>query len=220
MKLIGMGIVDGIDGIPSYLETVQILADGSPPPMSILRWWFSMQYEPVGVTPARDFYSLRGQGVQVLSENEILAAQGKRIHTRPSDELNKQFADSFTAHFEEIAKRYPIYEELRNLFDIALILSLVEQEGLREQVGWHGTWFADRNALGLPRMDIPTTVETVVNHRILNRKYLVAGISGGVWIDGLHHSQQLEKIENTKNTVQPQITVPTQNAEQELWWWN
>ena len=42
------------------------------------------------------------------------------IHTGQSDPLNQQFAESFTAHFAELADKYPVYGELRTIFDLAL----------------------------------------------------------------------------------------------------
>ena len=54
-------------------------------------------------------FELVGQGVKVLSENEMLAEQGQRVHTGASDSLNRQFAEDFTSHFAELAKKYARY---------------------------------------------------------------------------------------------------------------
>ena len=51
--------------------------------------------------------------------------------------MNRQFVDSFTAHFDELCVKYPIYAELRNICDLALAASLVREEGLADKVGWH-----------------------------------------------------------------------------------
>ena len=86
---------------------------------------------------------MRGQGVKVESENERLSAEGQQIHTGESDALNRKFAHSFTEHFPELCQKYPIYAELRNLFDLALVCALVQEEGLAERVGWHMTCFGN-----------------------------------------------------------------------------
>lgn len=218
MKLIGMGIVDGVAGVRDYLSTVELQANGSPPPMSVLRWWFAMNYEPCSTSADRNVFQLKGQGVQVLSENELLAARGQRIHTGQSDELNRQFAESFTEHFEEISQRYPLYGELRNVFDIAMVLSLIEQEGLTEKVGWEPSLFLDDTSLRLPKVKIAKTVETVINHRIIRRKHIVAGISGGVWVD----SKKNLKIRRDEQTaVAKELkTVAHQPFAKANWWWD
>ena len=219
MKLIGMGIADGVDGVTDYLASVSLGPDGNPPPMSVLRWWFAMNYEPIETNAERDLFRLRGQGVQVLSENEILAARGRRVHTGQSDELNKRFANSFTAQFEQLAKRYPLYGELRNVFDIALVLSLIEQEGLTEQIGWQGNLFVDSLALRLPQQAVPQAVETVINHRIIRRKHIVAGISGGVWLDG-RKGLRIEAKASEAVARAKQNSIPAADDTQELWWWD
>ena len=41
-----------------------------------------------------------------------------------------------------LAEKYPVYAELRNVFDLALVAALIKAEGLPERVGWHMTCFA------------------------------------------------------------------------------
>jgi Protein of unknown function (DUF1598) len=180
MKLIGMGLADGVDGVESYLASVRLTANGSPPPMSVLRWWFALNYDAIRTSPAEDAFELVGQGVKVLSENELLTAQGKRVHTNQSEPLNRKFAESFTAHFAELAKKYPVYGELRNVFDLAMAVALIQKEGLAERAGWKPMLLTDVEKLRLPAGEAPKQVETVINHRVINRRTIIAGVSGGV----------------------------------------
>ena len=87
----------------SYLKSVKIGPGHPPPPMTVLRWWFTLNYDAVQCSPDRLAFTLRGQGVKVESENEFLTAQGKQVHTGTSDELNRQFAHSFTKHSRSFA---------------------------------------------------------------------------------------------------------------------
>ena len=147
MKLVGMGLEDGVDGVESYLDSVKFAtqrAGASPPPaMSVLRWWFALHYAAIRTSPAGDAYELVGQGVRVLSENELLAEKGQRVHTGQSDPLNQQFADSFTAHFAALAEKYPIYGELRNIFDLSLAVALIQADKLADRAGWQPTRLVD-----------------------------------------------------------------------------
>ena len=79
--------------------------------------------------------------MKVLSENEMLTERGERVHTGDSDELTKRFAESFTKHFDKLAAKYPIYAELRNVFDLALVAAVIQSHDLPGQVGWHMTHF-------------------------------------------------------------------------------
>jgi hypothetical protein len=223
MKLIGMGIVDGgmgtNDGVESYLSTVRLRPDGSAPPMTVLRWWFAMHYQPVEVSVNREVFRLRGQGVKVLSENELLAARGKRVHTGQSDELNRRFANSFTEHFEAISTAYPLYGELRNVFDLSLALAIIEREGLMERIGWQAPLYASPNFLRLPKVAVPSEVETVVNHRVINRRHIIAGISGGVWVDARKALKTQAPARDRAATLQlAEPPAPTPEGEPRWWW--
>lgn len=183
MKLVGMGLEEGTLGVTSYLSSVKVGKDGKVPPMDVLRWWFTLNYKAVEATKERNAFALQGPGVKVLSENEMIDEQGGRIHTGKSDELNHQFAASFTKHFEALAEKYPIYAELRNIFDLALVTGLIQSEDLAGQVGWHRTHFGDPAQYQVAIQVAPTEVETVINHRVINGKHVVAGVSGGVTVD-------------------------------------
>ena len=65
-------------------------------------------------------FAIRGQGVKVQSENERLSAEGQRIHTGESDEPEPQVRPQLHRALSELCRKYPIYAELRNLFDLAL----------------------------------------------------------------------------------------------------
>jgi hypothetical protein len=51
-------------------------------------------------------------------------------------------------------------------------------------VGWQPTLLLDAERLRLPRIQTPKGVETVINHRVIAGRQIIAGVSGGVWIDG------------------------------------
>lgn len=183
MKLVGIGLEEGTLGVASYLNTVEIGKDGNPPPMNVLRWWFTLNYEALSATESRDVFELHGPGVKVQSENEMLTERGERLHTGDSDELTKRFAESFTKHFDKLSAKYPIYAELRNIFDLALVAAVVQSHDLPGQVGWHMTHFGPGGEYAPVLGTAPTEVESVLNHRVISGKHVVAAVSGGVRVD-------------------------------------
>ena len=78
---------------------------------------------------------------KVLSENELLTEPGERVHTGKSDELNARFAESFTKHFETLAAKYPVYADMRNIFDLSLVAAVMQSHDLPGQTDWHMTHF-------------------------------------------------------------------------------
>ncbi len=222
MKLVGMGLAEGVPGVKSYLATVRVGADGQPPAMSVLRWWFAMRALTIDATAERDAFAMADQCVQVLSENEMLAARGQRVHTGQSDELNRQFAVSFTEQFAVLADKYPVYGELERVFELALALALIEREGLTEKVNWAPTLLLDARRLRLPKVPSPTTVETVANHRVIGGRHVIAGVSGGVWVDGGKSLAVVEATADSSGKLAGVKKTPTADADGQglVWWWD
>jgi hypothetical protein len=189
--------------------------------MDVLRWWFTMNYRSVLAGPQRNVFQLRGTGVKVLSENELLNEQGGRVHTGQSDDLNQQFADNFTAHFADLAARYPVYAELQNIFDLALVSALIKTEKLAAQVGWHMTCFNDARQFAVSAGHAPTAVETVVNHRVVNKIHVLAAVSGGVSIDPapLVRSAAVE-LDRHGALINTYRLAPAPAAANDRWWWD
>ncbi len=161
MKLVGIGLEDGTLGVPSYLALLHVPAGEAPPPLGVLRWWFTMDYQALVASPQHDAFELRGQGVRVQSENELLHEDGRREQTGQADDPNREFARRFTKEFAALAQKYPIYAELRNIFDLALVCAAIRAEGLPEQVGWHATCFNDAEQFPVGAGNLPESVDTV-----------------------------------------------------------
>jgi hypothetical protein len=231
MKLVGMGLEPGTLEVPSYLNLVKVLPGKAPPPMEVLRWWFTLKYEAVRATQDRNAFELRGSGVQVLGENELLNHLGRRVHTGQSDPLYQEFADRFTRNFDVLAEKHPIYAELQNVFDLALVSALIRSEHLSERVNWHMTCFGstDRDAAEQSHAEqyhpslgpAPRSVETVINHRVVNGRHIIAGVSGGVHVA----PWSLTKVGAIQVDTYGALDAQRQNSAAEdlpleAWWWD
>lgn len=221
MKLVGIGLEDGTLDVPSYLEMIHVPAGQAPPAMDVLRWWFAVNYDAVKASSDRDVYELSGQGVKVLSENELLAANGKQVHTGKSEELNSAFAHNFTKHFPALAAKYPVYADLQNIFDLALVCSLIKAEGLADRAGWQMSLFDDPRQFVLSRGQAPQEVDTVINHRVVNKVHVVAVVSGGVTADcsslvktGAIQTDRQGTLGSHRDRAKPE-QLPRGN-----WWWD
>ena len=222
MKLVGMGLEDGTLGVVSYLDAVK-RAGGVPPSMNVLRWWFTLNYDGIRTTSARDAFQLDGPGVKVLSENERLSETGERIHTGAADELTSEFARSFTKHFDTLAAKYPIYAELKNIFDLALVAGLLQSHDLPSQIGWHMTHFAGPDGYQVLLGPPPQEVESVVNSVMVNRSRFFAGVSGGVSVDtGALVSADAVRVDDYgvmdaahASAAPTRAALPT-----DAWWWD
>jgi hypothetical protein len=221
MKLVGMGLEEGVPGVRSYLDSIEVARGQAPPPMDVLRWWFTLNYDAVTTTPQHDAYELHGQGVQVLSENEMLAANGQQIHTGNSDALNQEFAHSFTKHFAELAIKYPIYAELQNVCDLALVAALLHSENLPDKVRWHMLYFGAPDGYQVPLAEAPKSVDTVMNYRIVNQTNIIVGVSGGVRIDPTALVKPGAVKSDTYGALQAErANALPKKSELRRWWWD
>lgn len=221
MKLVGIGLEEGTLGVPSYLAMLHVPAGQSPPPLGVLRWWFTMDYQALTASPERDVFEIRGQGVRVQSENELLKADGQRVHTGQADDLNQEFARCFTKEFAALSEKYPIYAELQNVFDLALACAAIKSEGLLEKVDWHATCFNDPVEFPVSAGNVPESVDTVINHRVINRIHVVAAVSGGVQANPWQWAKPAAIATERRGSLNSERVRSTPHAvPRRGWWWD
>ena len=233
MKLIGMGLEASIPEVPSYLHRIQLTADGNVPPMDVVRWWFTLNYDDLVANAERTIFTFNGTGVKVLSENEFINEQGDRIHTGTSHGPTKAFARDFTKHFDKLADEYPVYRQLKNVFDLALVSSLIRDQDLNKKTRWNRTFFASKDSnqndhlVYRVRKDRNATqVDSVLNDKILKirknsqtLKHHIVGVSGGISYDA-------HEIISTgfKPDADGELAKKSQQAKPAAtdlkWWWD
>ncbi|HEY2883516.1 MAG TPA: DUF1598 domain-containing protein [Pirellulales bacterium] len=221
MKLIGMGLEDGVLDVPSYLSMITVPPGKAAPPMDVLRWWFTLNYEAVVATPKHNAFELHGQGVRVQSENEMLTAAGQQVHTGKSNPLNDEFAHNFTKHFSELAVKYPIYAELQNICDLALAAALMRNEKLPEKARWHMLDFGNPEKYAVPLENAPKSVETVLNHRVVNGNTIIVGVSGGVRVDPSAYVKPAAIKTDDYGLLEAQRSgAAPKKDDRTRWWWD
>lgn len=217
MKLVGLGLEAPAGDLQSYFDSL----GGKNPGLKLVRWWFTLNYDAVQATPDRAAFAIHGQGVQLQSENEVLAAQGRRVDTGGADEMNERFAKSFTKNFPALAAKYPIYAELQNVFDLALAASLISSEKLGDKVHWHMSGLCDDSQYHVALGAAPQTVESVVRHRADGKGSVLVQVSGGVKVDTtqLVSGDKIKTAESGSLSTSRDRSRPAK-AEAAGWWWD
>jgi len=219
MKLVGLGLEEGVLGVTSYLDALP--AGGGSAPMDVLRWWFTLNYDHVQTSPARDAFALRGPAVQVLSENELLTARGERLHTGDTDDRNRAFAHSFTAHFDALAAKYPVYADLRNIFDLAMASEIVRSQTSMSRDGWSMAYLRECERPELVAGSAPQWVESVIRHRLIGRAQLVVGVSGGVTVSARQMlADKPPRHDETFQLPSARTSVAAEELPVDVWWWD
>lgn len=216
MKQVGLGMTK-TDAVDSYMErvTTAMRQGASATPLSVLRWWFVADYDQITRSIDGAAYELIGDGVRVLSENQLLTRRGERVHTGMADEYTQGFADDFTKSFDALCRAYPVYSELRNVFDLAMVAGIIQAEGLTQTAGWQPMMFAAPDRLRTPVLKRPTQVATLATSRVVRRTQVLAAVSGGVWMD----PAAAEGFAEAPTTEGTQAALrPAPNAG--VWWWD
>lgn len=230
MKLVGLGLEKSAGAFPSLLDRIGESADGSPQPLDVVRWWFTLNYDSVSTTDDGTGYSFAGTTARVLSENELLSEKGERIHTGKSKDETAQFASDFTKNFSLLAEKHTIYAELRNVFDFAIVSGLIREHGLADQVSWEMDFFVPESpnemTIEPASLPVPKEVDTVMNSQetTIRRdgkklKQRITAVSGGVAVD----SNQFVSKSKVKTDEQGTISANRKDSrptEDGNWWWD
>jgi hypothetical protein len=182
MKLIGIGKLAGGPGIPDYFALLKQSGQTGGAPLEALRWWLTLKLDAIRVSADRSTYELAGSSVLVQSENQFISARGENLPTGASEPINRKFAENFTARYDELARRDPVFAELQNLFDLALVVGLMRTEGLARQAGWERLPFGDPLGYTPPAVEPRRTVRSVVHHKVFGGRQIVVQVAGGVQV--------------------------------------
>jgi hypothetical protein len=150
-----------------------------------------------------------------------LTKRGERVHTGRSEAVNQEFANLFSAHFAELAAKYPVYADLQNVFDLALVAALIKSERLADRTGWHLTCFSDPQQYRVALGTAPQSVESVINHRLVNGKHLIVGVSGGVLAEPAKFVGRASiKTDNYGALDAQRANAAAEELPLRAWWWD
>jgi hypothetical protein len=220
MKLIGVEKLDGGKEIPSYFALLKAAGQVKGAPLEALRWWLTMKYGAIVHNPDRSFFEIQDSSVLVQSENQFVNSRGQHVPTGVSESVNQLFAQNFTQHYAKLARREPVFADLRNLFDMALVAALCRQESLHERSGWDLGVFGPEGAYRPAVVPSPAVIESVLNHKVYNGTNLVVQVAGGVEANllAVARDPRLAKEDAGLNQVGGRAKLPKLPAGR--WWWD
>lgn len=203
-----------IAGLPSYIDMLK--SKRQLPGSATPRWWMACNYEPVAHSGDRLAWEIRGQGVKALTEDEVVAGDGKVKATGQADPVAKQWADLLTRLYPDLAAKDSTMAQLRNLMDLCVASALIKREDLVGLAGGAGfpLLISPDSRFAAGQLPAPKTVEPQCSFLKIGRNYVITA-SGGVQIESWEVA--------SKNVVVPQLkSVHTQGAPQagKTWWWN
>lgn len=220
MKLIGIDKLDAGKEIPSYFD---LLAAGQPnnaQTMDALRWWLTMKYDAVSHSTDRTVFEIHGSSVLCQSENQFLTAEGKHLPTGQSEPINRAFAQNFTANYEKLASRDPVFADMQNIFDLALVSALIQHEKLNNKSGWDLGVFLPNGEYATAHYAVPKEIDSVVNHRVYRGRDIVVQVAGGVRGDFMSVVKDAKLNQESPRLGSIAKTAKAPELPVGRWWWD
>ncbi|HUE74556.1 MAG TPA: DUF1598 domain-containing protein [Pirellulaceae bacterium] len=178
MKRIAMKLQPSpVKGLTSYIDLLTTAPDNMMP-----RWWMACNYEPIAKSKDGLAWEIRGQGIKVMTEDELVNADGTVKGTGKANPAAQAWADQMTEKFDELAVKEPIFGELRNLFDFSVVAALIAKEDLLTKANCPLPTMADSaSGLGVTSWVAPRFVDTQCGATKKGRNFIITA-SGGVEI--------------------------------------
>ena len=213
LKRVGMGLEpSGIPELPSYLSMVQ---PGSTSATTLPRFWLEADYEPISRDPDELAWRINGRRMKCLTENDIVDAAGGRTAKAAPDATAKKWCDLMTTNYDRLAGKQPVFGELVNCVDLAVVAALVHGRQLAGRAGLDLAPLLDAKTLPLPSYDVPASVPTVA-HGLKKGSRWVVSASGGVifqpwsFAANTSDSADMAEIRTAALTARPA----------DGWWWD
>ncbi|HVX12925.1 MAG TPA: DUF1598 domain-containing protein [Pirellulales bacterium] len=214
MKRLGMNFDPSpVKGFSSYLH---LLKSANRPGLQNMlpRWWMTTNYEPLLTDGDGLAWQLRGQGVKTMSENDLLAGDGSRKQTGKSSPIAQKWADQMTRKYEELSLKEPIFGELRNCMDLAVVAALIFKEDLLVKASLDLATLLSPDRYATHRYKTPKQVDSKASVLEARSGYILSA-SGGVQINSWADASRKEVSEELAST-----RAQAEEGRGDRWWWN
>lgn len=214
MKRLGMGLEAApIKNFPSFMEIAQKAKASRV--SSAPRFWMECSYEPVARSEDGNVWQIRGSGVKTLTEEEKFNSDGKKTGEKvKQNRFAKQWADTMTERFEELAAAEPTFRELRNVMDLSVIAAIIKSEGLSKKVGLELPVILGTKDHKMPSYSVPKVVPAQCSFVRISNSWLVSA-SGGIQLDSWSVASKTESVAEVG-----EVAELASSTAGDSWWWN
>jgi len=212
MKRIGMGLeASGVKQLPSYLAMIPAGGKAS----SLPRFWLEAEYDPIARDPDELAWRLSGRRMKCLTESDLAGKDGIQRGAGQADKAAEKWCAAMTAHYDDLAKKHPVFAELQNCVDLAVVAALIKGRQLDQRAGLDLGALLDADALPLPKYDVPETVPTVASGLKKGTAWVLSA-SGGVQVQPWQFAANAESAAD----VAAQRTAALASRPDAGWWWD
>jgi hypothetical protein len=121
------------------------------------KYWFDANYEPILVSKDGNSFHIRGQRLGV----ECGAFD---FDPRGATKTAQAFAGSFSKQIPALAVAVPLFAELQNISDEALLGNLILHDRLAEKIAWDNQWIYADATCPVAKIPTPKLAQTLVSY--------------------------------------------------------
>lgn len=216
MKLIGIGLERPPVKLASYVDKAR---PGDVARNALARWYFVPDYQCVRVANDDLAMEMVGDGVKLIGESEMVAANGGRQISGGADKASELFVTGFTKKYSQLADKSPIFAQLRDLIDMSVAAAFIQQKDFYGQSEWKMEVFGDEAKFPVETHPAPTQVETVVTS-VWKGAQLMTPVGGGVTVHAhraLDSANLLADKDEQVGQAREQVDVKLADGQ---WWWD
>lgn len=212
LKRLGMGLEEsGVPGVPSYLATVPANAAVGTLP----RFWLEASYDPIARDADELAFRLSGRTIRCLTENDALVNGEVKRGAAPADKVARKWCDDFTSKYDALSAKHPVFAELANCVELAVVAALIEGQRLDQRAGLDLSLLKDADRVPLPTYEVATSVPTVATGVKKGGSWVVSA-SGGVQFQPWGFATTLEEVAD----VAADRTAALDDRPSSSWWWD
>jgi len=201
-----------VRGLPSFLSMMKGTTRRAT--NALPRWWLEPNYEPLLRSADGLAWELRGSAVKAMTMEDFVAADGSRQASGKASPLAQKWADKMTEHFDELAVAEPIFGQMRNCMELAIIGALISKERLAEKAGHSMSTLMDPTVVKTVELTAAKHVDSKASLLKRGRTWMVS-VSGGVQIDSWFIADNVEQ-----SAAPAEAREVAAKRMQDHWWWN
>jgi hypothetical protein len=198
-----------VAGLPSYLALIR---GGKTPPSP--RFWLEPRYEALWRDADGLAFSLNGSAVKAMTEDDFAAVNGNIQHSGKANPIAQKWADIMTSKYADLAVKDPVFGQLQNCMDLAVVGALIVKERLPEKAGASFPTLLDDSAVPIEQWNAPKLTESVASVLKRGHNWIIAA-SGGVAINSWGIADKVRP----GGEVGP-LRAKAARPASANWWWN
>ena len=216
MKLIGIGLERPPIKLASYVDRAD---PGQVANNAMARWYFLPDYQCVRTSDDQMAMQLVGDGVKLVSSDEMVEMSGGRRTAGKPDLASKAFVTAFTKSYAQLAARSPVYAQLRDLIDMSVAAAFMQAQDYYGKAGWTMDYLGSEEKFPVGTYNTPRQVETACTS-VWKGALLMTPVGGGVHIeptDALASENLLPDEGGKLNQSREQVKLELAEGQ---WWWD